>query len=49
MYPKYSKSSLSKAQSVDLCVFSDASVKAIFAVLYLIVTAKDGRVEVGLY
>ncbi len=43
----YSPTSLSEAQSVDLCVFSDASVKAISAVAYLRVIAKDGLRDVG--
>ncbi|KAL1259106.1 hypothetical protein QQF64_009683 [Cirrhinus molitorella] len=43
----YSTMSLSEAQSVDLCVFSDASVKTISAVAYLRVESKDGLREVG--
>ncbi|RXN11395.1 hypothetical protein ROHU_010663 [Labeo rohita] len=39
--------SLSDAQSVDLCVFSDASVKTISAVAYVRVVARDGLREVG--
>ncbi|KAI2645807.1 Protein CASC3 [Labeo rohita] len=43
----YSSMSLSDAQSVDLCVFSDASVKTISAVAYVRVVARDGLREVG--
>lgn len=43
----YSSSSPSETQSIELCVFSDASVKAIAAVAYLRVTSADGSVELG--
>ncbi|XP_076849293.1 uncharacterized protein LOC143497287 [Brachyhypopomus gauderio] len=39
--------SISQATSIELCVFSDASVKAIAAVAYLKVTREDGHNEVG--
>ncbi|XP_060761029.1 uncharacterized protein LOC132870982 [Neoarius graeffei] len=37
----------SEIQSIELCVFSDASVKAISAVAYLRVTSTKGTVELG--
>ncbi|KAI3351360.1 hypothetical protein L3Q82_005904 [Scortum barcoo] len=37
----------SKIQSRELCVFSDASVKAISAVAYLKVTSTEGNTELG--
>ena len=43
----YSVSPQSKAQCRELCVFSDASVKAISAVAYLKVTGHKGETEVG--
>ncbi|XP_021180355.2 uncharacterized protein LOC110369531 [Fundulus heteroclitus] len=43
----YTKRSLSRAKYVELCIFSDASMKAICAVSYLRVTAHDGTTEVG--
>ena len=38
---------LSKAKTTELCVFSDASCKAIAAVAYLKVTDEEGHIEVG--
>nr|XP_054596974.1 uncharacterized protein LOC129163443 [Nothobranchius furzeri] len=43
----YSNISLSQAKIVELCIFSDASLKAICAVAYLKVTDADDAVEVG--
>jgi len=43
----YSTTAPSKALHTELCVFSDASVKAISAVAYLRVTDHDGHTEVG--
>lgn len=43
----YTKMSLLQAKCVELCVFSDASMKAICAVSYLKVTTGDGKTEVG--
>nr|XP_021331373.1 uncharacterized protein LOC110439581 [Danio rerio] len=43
----YTKTSLTEAVHTELCVFSDASTKAIGAVAYLKVLQKDGQVEVG--
>ncbi|XP_075933003.1 uncharacterized protein LOC142932811 [Anarhichas minor] len=43
----YASFSISKAQNTELCVFSDASVKAISAVAYLKVTNEHGHSEVG--
>lgn len=43
----YASFSTSKAQHTELCVFSDASVKAISAVAYLKVTNEHGHSEVG--
>ncbi|XP_072516499.1 uncharacterized protein [Salminus brasiliensis] len=43
----YSSFSLSSAQCTEVCIFSDASVKAIAAVAYLKVTDQDGHTEVG--
>lgn len=42
----YTKMSLLQAKCVELCVFSDASMKAICAVSYLKVTTGDGKTEV---
>lgn len=39
--------SISQAKYTELCVFSDASVKAISAVAYLKVTHQSGCSEVG--
>ncbi len=44
----YTLTSLSKAVHTELCVFSDASTKAIAAVAYLRVVQEDGKTEVGL-
>ena len=43
----YASFSISKAQYTELCVFSDASVKAISAVAYLKVTNEHGHSDVG--
>ena len=43
----YSSFSPSSAQCTEMCIFSDASVKAIAAVAYLKVTDQDGHTEVG--
>lgn len=43
----YSYISPSKIQSTELCVFSDASVKAISAIAYLKVTSHDGKTDLG--
>ncbi|XP_061886479.1 uncharacterized protein LOC133637538 [Entelurus aequoreus] len=43
----YSNIPLSQAKCVELCIFSDASMKAICAVAYIKVTAADGTTEVG--
>ncbi|KAL0153107.1 hypothetical protein M9458_051601 [Cirrhinus mrigala] len=43
----YSLKSLSKAKSTELCIFSDASFKAIGAVPYLKTTHEDGQINVG--
>lgn len=43
----YTKMSLSQAKCVELCIFSDASMKAICAVSYLKVMARDDTTEVG--
>lgn len=44
----YTTTSLTEAVHIELCVFSDASTKAIGAVAYLKALQKDGTVEVGL-
>lgn len=44
---KYTCTSLSTAERMELCVFSDASIKAIGAVAYLRASYKDGRMDVG--
>lgn len=41
------ETSLSKAEHMELCVFSDASTKAIGAVAYFRVTDGDGQIHVG--
>ncbi|XDV22790.1 hypothetical protein PO909_027607 [Leuciscus waleckii] len=43
----YSLKSLSKAKFTELCIFSDASVKAIGAVAYLKTVHEDGQTNVG--
>ncbi|XP_067279227.1 uncharacterized protein [Pseudorasbora parva] len=43
----YTSISLSKAKLVELCIFSDASTKAIGAVAYLRVIDHDGNSDVG--
>ncbi|XP_034163934.2 uncharacterized protein LOC117598271 [Pangasianodon hypophthalmus] len=43
----YTTTSLTEAVYTELCVFSDASTKAIGAVAYLKALQKDGQVEVG--
>ena len=43
----YTTTSLTKAVHRELCVFSDASIKAIGAVAYLKVVQEDGKIEVG--
>lgn len=43
----YASFSLTRAKSTELCIFSDASVKAIAAVAYLKVKAEDGLLEVS--
>ena len=43
----YASFSVTRAQSIELCVFSDASVKAIAAVAYLKVKAEDGVIDVS--
>ncbi|KAJ8364811.1 hypothetical protein SKAU_G00136420 [Synaphobranchus kaupii] len=43
----YTESSLSKAVHTELCVFTDASTKAIGAAAYLKAVQEDGHVEVG--
>ncbi|XP_034076932.1 uncharacterized protein LOC117549272 [Gymnodraco acuticeps] len=43
----YTTISSPNAQRRELCIFADASVKAVSAVAYLKVTNNDGRVEVG--
>nr|XP_054592946.1 uncharacterized protein LOC129159777 [Nothobranchius furzeri] len=43
----YTSTSLSQAEHKELCLFSDASTKAIGAVAYLKAIQTDGRVEVG--
>lgn len=43
----YASFSLTRAKSTELCIFSDASVKAIAAVSYLKVKAEDGLLEVS--
>ncbi len=43
----YSLKSLSRAKSTELCIFSDASFKAIGAVAYLKTTHEDGQISVG--
>lgn len=43
----YTTTSLTKAMHTELCVFSDASTKAIGAVAYLRTVQEDGTVEVG--
>ncbi|XP_054867909.1 uncharacterized protein LOC129347292 [Amphiprion ocellaris] len=43
----YTPTSLSKAEHKELCVFSDASVKAIGAVAYLRTIQAEGQVNVG--
>ena len=43
----YASFSLTRAQSIELCVFSDASAKAIAAVAYLKVKAEDGVIAVS--
>ncbi|KAI4894756.1 hypothetical protein NFI96_009065 [Prochilodus magdalenae] len=43
----YTATSLSQAMHKELCIFSDASTKAIGAVAYLKAIQKDGKVEVG--
>ncbi|XP_023805499.1 uncharacterized protein LOC110017230 [Oryzias latipes] len=43
----YTNIPFSQAKHVELCIFSDASMKAICAVAYLKVTTADGRTEVG--
>lgn len=43
----YSLKSLSKAKCTELCVFSDASSKAIGAVAYLKTIHEDGHINVG--
>lgn len=43
----YTPTSLSKAERKELCVFSDASVKAIGAVAYLRIIQAEGHVNVG--
>ncbi|XP_059837241.1 uncharacterized protein LOC132400293 [Hypanus sabinus] len=44
---RYTVTSPTEAALTELCVFSDASTKAIGAVAYLKVVGKDGQVEVG--
>ena len=44
----YTPSSLIKVVHTELCVFSDASTKAIGAVAYLRAVQEDGKAEVGL-
>lgn len=43
----YSTCSLTRAKATELCVFSDASVKAIAAVAYLKVETDEGHTEVS--
>nr|XP_054607369.1 uncharacterized protein LOC129167170 [Nothobranchius furzeri] len=43
----YTANSLSKAKRTELCVFSDASTKAIGVVAYLRTVQSEGKVEVG--
>lgn len=43
----YTTTSLSTAVHTELCVFLDASTKAIGAVAYLKAVQEDGQVEVG--
>lgn len=43
----YTQTSLIKAIHTELCVFSDASTKAIGAVAYLKATQLDGQVDIG--
>lgn len=43
----YATFSLTRAQSIELCVFSDASVKAIAAVAYIKVKVEDGLIKVS--
>ncbi|XP_038062985.1 uncharacterized protein LOC119733659 [Patiria miniata] len=43
----YSSKSLSKAQHTELCMFSDASIKAVAAVAYLRTVDETGQVDVG--
>ncbi|XP_039902004.1 uncharacterized protein LOC120742644 isoform X1 [Simochromis diagramma] len=43
----YTSTSLSRAKRKELCLFSDASTKAIGAVAYLKAVQTDGKVEVG--
>lgn len=43
----FTQVSLTKAAHTELCLFSDASIKAIGAVAYLKVVQEDGNVEVG--
>ncbi|KAI4890224.1 hypothetical protein NFI96_032236, partial [Prochilodus magdalenae] len=44
---KYTASSLSQAAHTELCVFSDASTKAIGAVAYIRSIGEDGKSDVG--
>lgn len=44
----YTPNPLVDAECIELCVFADASTKAIGAVAYLRVVQQDGKVEVGL-
>lgn len=43
----YSLNSPSKAERREICIFSDASIKAIAAVAYLKTTDKEGQVHIG--
>ncbi|XP_055061254.2 uncharacterized protein [Misgurnus anguillicaudatus] len=43
----YSLKSLSKAKFKELCIFSDASFKAIGAVAYLRIIHEDGQINIG--
>lgn len=43
----YSAASLARADQTELCVFSDASIKAIGAVAHLKVVEKDGQAHIG--